>query len=205
MAKTLFIEDNLIVLLMKALRWHWVNNPNGCDYIANRYEEEISADDYEFYAIPTTVVEWEKSGETMNCDGVLFFGDGCVEFHDADECDAFHWDNFTDESVRKITEAVAKRSKKIGKVSFDLTFNKATENVVLDFEGEVDYAYLTSEDGPWHMIDFNGETYDCQCYGDENGELAMQFNLMEFNGMYYKHTPIYEIGIIDNLIIEFVD
>lgn len=105
MAKTLFIEDTLIGLLIKKLNLHWEEDKTW-DYLAYENGDVFGAEDYEYIDIPNTTIEWEKGGTLMNCDGILFFGDGCMEFHDADACEAFHWSEFTDKSILEITKIV---------------------------------------------------------------------------------------------------
>lgn len=62
--------------------------------------------DYEFLDIPLTSIKMKDDNIDFVCDGVLFFGDGCVEFHDAESRDAFNWSEFTDESILLIIEKI---------------------------------------------------------------------------------------------------
>ena len=106
MAKIFFIEDGLISALQEYFGWKWVDD-DPCPYLIDKDGTEVSYDDFDFCPIDDTFVEaentaWEINDKKMICDGVLFFGDGCVEFHDKIGQDAYHWDCFTDESVLKI-------------------------------------------------------------------------------------------------------
>ena len=115
MAHTLYIESDLITMLIKHFNLHWMeDDENGFVLPFLVYEDgsEFFCNDHLFLEIPTTEIAVEETSiqlldETIKCDGILFFGDGCMEFHSAEDEDAYHWDNFTDESIKKITEIVA--------------------------------------------------------------------------------------------------
>ena len=98
MAKRIGIEDNMLCELIRI---------NGVTVLQSSYMklqngEIVDSTEYLYTEIPMTDVEMED-GSVMHCDGILFFGDGCMEFHDAIELDAYNWCQFTDESVIKIT------------------------------------------------------------------------------------------------------
>lgn len=106
MAKTLFIEDSLISMLQHYFGWQWVDDvKESTPYLIDKDGNVVHYDDYEMLEIPKITLKLEN-GEEYICDGVLLFGDGCMEFHDAKIFDALHWDYFTDESILKITEII---------------------------------------------------------------------------------------------------
>lgn len=109
MASHLGIEDSLLSLLVAHFNLHW-DDEHFCYAYDNG--ELFTPDDYEWLEIPITTIEWENKidptakGELSRCDGILFFGDGCIEFHDIDSCEAFNWSCFKDRSIFAITEVV---------------------------------------------------------------------------------------------------
>lgn len=107
MAKTLFIEDKLIEMLLKHFEWRWVDDDTKsiAPYLVDKDNNIVYGNEYEMFEIPETTLVTE-GGELYRCDGVLLFGDGCMEFHDVEDYDAVHWSTFTDASVLLVTEIV---------------------------------------------------------------------------------------------------
>lgn len=46
--------------------------------------------------------------ENDRIDGILFFGDGTIEFHLENECDAINWADFTDDVIKMIIKELEK-------------------------------------------------------------------------------------------------
>lgn len=97
-------------------------------------------------------------------------------------------------------------NQKVSKVIFDVFLEgKKYTDVVLDFDGEVDDDYIHEEDGPWCIAEIGNEVWDCQVYGDENGELRMQLNKMEQNIATYEHTTIWlESDNVSNIRVKYM-
>lgn len=102
-----FKEDALINAMTVILNLHWADNEFCELYLVDENGEEFGATDNELVPIPDTMVTM-NNGESFICDGVLFFGDGCTEFHDKESCDAFNWCEFDDESFHKVEAEILK-------------------------------------------------------------------------------------------------
>ena len=81
----------------------------------------ITQDKYSNLIFNGEILEWEESVaiafkgagaitletkdcETISCDYILFYGDGTIEFHDEESCDAYNWAEFDKESIKKVIE-----------------------------------------------------------------------------------------------------
>ena len=100
-----FIEDTMFDAIIKILKLHWVDGNSCVSYLADENNEVLFVNDSELIEIPDTEVEMDN-GDKFICDGVLFFGDGTLEFHDKVEQDAYCWDDFTRESFEKIEKII---------------------------------------------------------------------------------------------------
>lgn len=69
------------------------------DIIVDRDNRELAWDDMEYINLNTNIIY-----EDYNIDGVLVFGDGTIEFHDANSEEAFNWVEFPKEIIEKISE-----------------------------------------------------------------------------------------------------
>ena len=71
-------------------------------------------DEVDLYMVNGSTMEWtdhevidlpnEVKLDEDSIDGVLFFGDGTIEFHYKNEQDAINWTEFSDEVIEKVIE-----------------------------------------------------------------------------------------------------
>lgn len=99
---TLSLGDALLSIVFEKLNL----SVKGDDEVLCKDGTILAPYDYEFLDIPLTSIRMKDVAIDFTCDGVLFFGDGTIEFHDAESQDAFNWSEFTDESIFLITNKI---------------------------------------------------------------------------------------------------
>ena len=93
--KMLANDERLMTLICGILGLTW--NDETYSLMVNDSKRELS--DYETIKLPNEVELDEDS-----IDGVLFFGDGTIEFHLKNEQDAINWVEFSEEVIEKVIE-----------------------------------------------------------------------------------------------------
>jgi hypothetical protein len=85
-------EDTMVRYLVNFFQLEWDDNAD-CFHYVNDKNYYLEPYDYEFIELPNSITY-----EDDFIDGVLFFGDGTIEFHFKENMDAENWASF-DESI----------------------------------------------------------------------------------------------------------
>ena len=93
--KMLANDERLMTLICGILGLSW----NDETYSLMVNDSPMEWTDYETIDLPNEVELDEDS-----IDGVLFFGDGTIEFHLKNEQDAPNWEKFSEEVIEKVIE-----------------------------------------------------------------------------------------------------